>query len=39
MNDAVIDSISWIWLVLKAAAFLLLSLSSVEAIVVAYQQF
>lgn len=39
MNNAVSDMIPWIWLALKAAAFLLLSLSSVEIIVIAYQQF
>lgn len=39
MNDAVMDKISWFWLVAKAAVFLLLSLASVEIVVVAYQQF
>ena len=39
MNDAVTDSVSWAWLALKIGVFLLLSLNSVDIVVVAYQQF
>ncbi len=39
MNDAVRDRASWAWLAVKAGIFLLLSLNSVEVVVVAYQQF
>lgn len=39
MNEAMTDKISWVLLALKVGVFLLLSLSSVEVVVVAYQQF
>jgi hypothetical protein len=39
MNEAMTDKISWILLALKVSVFLLLSLSSVDVVVVAYQQF
>jgi len=39
MNDVIPHVVPWAWLIAKATAFLLLSLSSVDIVVVAYQQF
>ena len=36
---ALAEHFSWIWLAIKGAAYLWISLSAVEIVVVAYQQF